>query len=78
MNMSFQNTLHSRSIHSLLFVIGLLGTSAAGYGQTVASRDFQPDYSQDIAAILFDKCASCHNPDGIGPMSLLSYEQVRP
>ena len=35
-------------------------------------------YSEDIAAILFDKCSSCHNPDGIGPMSLLSYEEVRP
>ncbi|MEQ8953002.1 MAG: cytochrome c [Gammaproteobacteria bacterium] len=37
-----------------------------------------PTYSADIAPILQEKCAACHNPNGIGPMSLLSYEQVRP
>lgn len=35
-------------------------------------------YSRDIAPILQEKCASCHNPEGIGPMPLLSYEQVKP
>ncbi len=37
-----------------------------------------PTFNTNIAPIIFDKCASCHNPDGIGPMPLLSYEQVRP
>ena len=37
-----------------------------------------PTYSKDIAPILQDKCASCHNPEGIGPMPLQSYEQVKP
>lgn len=37
-----------------------------------------PTYSRDIAPILQEKCATCHNPEGIGPMSLLTYEQVRP
>lgn len=37
-----------------------------------------PTYSRDVAPILQDKCASCHNPEGIGPMPLLTYEQVRP
>lgn len=37
-----------------------------------------PTYSRDIAPILQDKCASCHNPEGIGPMPLLTYAQVRP
>jgi len=46
---------------------------------STANADDRPvTYSEDIAAILFDKCSSCHNPDGIGPMSLLSYEEVRP
>jgi hypothetical protein len=42
------------------------------------ANERQVTYSEDIATILFEKCASCHNPDGIGPMSLLSYEEVRP
>ena len=37
-----------------------------------------PTYSKDIAPILQDKCAYCHNPEGIGPMPLQSYEQVKP
>ncbi len=56
---------------ALLFLLSLFGAS------NLALAD-DPTYSADIAPILFDKCASCHNPDGIGPMSLLDYEQVRP
>ncbi|NKB33019.1 MAG: hypothetical protein GKR91_07980 [Pseudomonadales bacterium] len=48
-------------------------------GISTASADERAiTYTEDIAEILFDKCSSCHNPDGIGPMSLLSYEEVRP
>ena len=37
-----------------------------------------PTYSKDVAPILQAKCASCHNPEGIGPMPLQNYEQVKP
>jgi hypothetical protein len=37
-----------------------------------------PTFTADVAPILFDKCASCHNPAGIGPMPLLNYQQVAP
>ena len=37
-----------------------------------------PTFSADVAPILFEKCASCHNPEGIGPMPLLSYAEVKP
>ncbi|MCH1598939.1 MAG: cytochrome c, partial [Pseudomonadales bacterium] len=37
-----------------------------------------PTYSRDVAPILQEKCATCHNPEGIGPMPLLNYEQVKP
>lgn len=37
-----------------------------------------PTYSRDVAPILQEKCATCHNPEGIGPMPLLNYSQVRP
>src|SRR5262249_20383431 len=37
-----------------------------------------PTFTKNIAPILFDRCAQCHRPGDIGPMPLLTYEQVRP
>ena len=36
-----------------------------------------PTFTADVAPILFEKCASCHNPEGIGPMPLLNYADVK-
>ncbi len=36
-----------------------------------------PTFTADVAPILFEKCASCHNPEGIGPMPLLDYADVK-
>src|SRR6185312_6556797 len=54
-------------------LVGLPGAAAA---QTV-SRD-SVTFTKDVAPILQRSCQSCHNPGGIGPMSLMTYEQVRP
>ena len=43
-----------------------------------AAAQTSPTFSADVAPILFAKCASCHNPAGIGPMPLLSYAEVKP
>ena len=43
----------------------------------VAAQDRAPTFSEDVAPILFENCSRCHQPDGIGPMSLLDYEQAR-
>ena len=55
----------------------LASVMAFAAANTVFSQE-APTYSRDVAPILQDKCASCHNPEGIGPMPLLTYEQVRP
>ncbi len=34
-------------------------------------------YSRVVAPIIRDKCAECHQPGGIGPMELTSYEKVK-
>uniref|UniRef100_UPI0025D3E6AA monooxygenase n=1 Tax=uncultured Phenylobacterium sp. TaxID=349273 RepID=UPI0025D3E6AA len=34
-------------------------------------------YTRDIAPIIEKKCATCHQPNAIGPMPLTSYEQVK-
>ena len=53
----------------------LLGTSGAGVAQEQSSS---LTFSEDIAPILFENCVGCHQPNGIGPMPLLSYDDVRP
>src|SRR5690349_21254967 len=37
-----------------------------------------PTYTRDVAPILYKNCTGCHRPGEIGPMSLLSYKDVRP
>jgi hypothetical protein len=37
-----------------------------------------PTYSKDVAPIINKHCAGCHRPGEIAPMSLLTYEDVRP
>ena len=43
-----------------------------------AKEDFTKiSYAKDIAPIIQDKCVTCHQPGGIGPMTLTSYSDVR-
>ena len=37
-----------------------------------------PTYNAEVGSILLDNCASCHRPNQIAPMSLLSYKDTRP
>ena len=37
-----------------------------------------PTFTKDIAPIFQAKCESCHRPDQMAPMSLVTYEEVRP
>src|SRR5678815_5492280 len=63
----------------LLGLAGLLA-SAAPFAlraqQPAASSDVT--FTKDIAPILQRSCQNCHRPNGVGPMSLVSYEDVRP
>jgi hypothetical protein len=53
-------------------IAGLLA-AAPGFGAVDA-----PTYSRDVAPIFFEKCASCHRPGEVAPMSLTSYDEARP
>jgi hypothetical protein len=79
------------SIERLPRLVGGIGfiVVAAVAGGTVATRAQSPasaqragvadvTYSKDIAPILQRSCLQCHNPEGGAPMSLTSYEEVRP
>src|ERR1700684_2218250 len=35
-------------------------------------------FTKDVAPILQRACQNCHHPNSIGPMSLMTYEEVRP
>jgi hypothetical protein len=35
-------------------------------------------FAKDIAPILQRSCQNCHRPNGVAPMSLVTYEEVRP
>jgi mono/diheme cytochrome c family protein len=37
-----------------------------------------PTFTRDVAPILYKNCVGCHRPGEMAPMSLLTYEQVRP
>jgi tetratricopeptide (TPR) repeat protein len=41
------------------------------------SASAQVTFSKDVAPILFRHCAACHQPDGPGPFSVLTYDEVR-
>ncbi|HYM22342.1 MAG TPA: hypothetical protein VEU08_04015 [Vicinamibacterales bacterium] len=37
-----------------------------------------PTFTKDVAPILYNSCVTCHRPGEVAPMSLMSYEDVRP
>ena len=50
-----------------------------GKGGTIAfqARSQKISYADDIAPIIQEKCTTCHQPGGVGPMPLNTYEQVK-
>jgi hypothetical protein len=59
----------------------LVGTLAIAATFTAASPSAQnnvPTFTKDVAPIIFEKCASCHRPGEVAPMTLMSYDDARP
>src|SRR5262252_8291422 len=44
----------------------------------VAQAQSDVTFSKDISRILQRSCQECHHADGVAPMSLVTYEEVRP
>ncbi len=42
----------------------------------VFSAKAQVTWSDDVAEVVYNNCASCHNPNGIAPFSLLDYQDA--
>jgi hypothetical protein len=64
----------------LWVVVGAVPAAAQGASDVSAGTkaDHPATFTKDIAPILQRSCQQCHRPDSIAPMSLLTYEQVRP
>jgi len=59
----------------------LLALSAAGLvtaAVPAAAQDHPVTFNKDIAPILQRSCQTCHRPDSVAPMSLLTYQDTRP
>src|SRR5579871_612333 len=65
---------------SNLFVSGLILGMTSAYAQAPSSTATQNQvtFAKDIAPILQRSCQTCHRPNNIAPMSLLTYQDVRP
>ena len=53
-------------------LIGVLAIAARVHAAPV------PTFSKDVAPIVFNHCASCHRTGEVAPMTLTSFEDVRP
>jgi hypothetical protein len=63
----------------MLLVVLLGVTFAVTYRHEAAAVTFTPPtFSKDVAPIIFNKCANCHRPGEVAPMSLTSYAEIRP
>lgn len=58
--------------------LGLALAGAVLVAGPVEATDPEPTFARDVAPIIQQNCQACHQPGSIGPMSLTTYEEVRP
>ncbi len=62
----------------VLLMIGVTAAPGAASSQTLKAGNQPPTFTRDVAPIFQEKCEVCHRPGNTGPMSLITYEDVRP
>ena len=63
---------------TLAFVAAFALQSTAQAQASFASSNDEPvTYSADVASIIQENCTVCHNPSGIAPFALMTYEDAR-
>jgi mono/diheme cytochrome c family protein len=69
----------SRAIGVGVFALAIVAASAAPAVAQQSGGDATPvTFARDVAPILQKNCQQCHQPGSIGPMSLTTFEEVRP
>lgn len=64
----------SKTVAGLCTAALLLGTVATG----AEAAEGTPTFAADVAPILYENCVACHRPNHLAPMSLITYDDVRP
>ncbi len=67
-------TINRRLSRSVLFVILTMALGCSGGRRGLPSGPLS--FTEHIAPIVFENCASCHRPGGSAPFSLLRYRDV--
>src|SRR5438046_1235530 len=77
--MTVARTVGSKFLLGAALVTGVVGF-ALPRSLTAQSPDVSGEvtYTKDIAPVLQRSCENCHRADGVAPMSLSTYEEVRP
>src|SRR5262245_38637727 len=57
---------------------GLLAAASIGLRAQAPLATGEITFTKNVAPILQRSCQQCHHPDGVAPMSLVTYEEVRP
>src|SRR6476660_4423881 len=69
-------------MHRLLTAFCVASAIGAAVPLTVTAQQGavtrEVTFTRDIAPILQRSCQNCHRPDGVAPMPLVTYEDVRP
>ena len=56
----------------------LVPASSTTHAQKGVPAPLAPTFTKDVMPILQRSCQKCHRPDAAAPMSLLTYQDVRP
>jgi hypothetical protein len=59
-------------------VMAIAAATLVGLAARPVPAEAQVTFAKDIAPILHRSCATCHHPGDIAPMSLITYNDVRP
>jgi len=65
-------------IRAAVLIMGAAAVPQAAWGQTPDAANRPLTFAKDVAPIVQERCEVCHRPDNIGPMSLVTYEDIRP
>ncbi len=71
-------TLTLVRVSVLAFVVCVMIPAAAAAAENAANQEGAVTFTKDVLPILQRSCQSCHRPGTAAPLSLLTYEEVRP
>src|SRR6058998_3664548 len=70
-NMKSASLIFSAAVLAVAMTAGVSMAAEPAAGGT-------PTFNKDVASVLFNNCVTCHRPNQIAPMALISYKEVRP